>query len=47
MIVGFLAMLDLVRQGILDAVQESDKGDIIIEKQIQILEINNSNTTAS
>ncbi len=47
MIVGFLAMLELVRQGILDAVQESDKGDIIIEKQIQILEINNSNTTAS
>ncbi len=32
-IVGFLAMLELVRQGIIDAVQESDKGDIIMNKQ--------------
>jgi segregation and condensation protein A len=38
MIVGFLAMLELVRQGILDAVQESDKGDIMIEKQEQVVE---------
>jgi segregation and condensation protein A len=42
MIVGFLAMLELVRQGILDAVQESDKGDIIIGKQEEVVEgINN------
>jgi segregation and condensation protein A len=33
-IVGFLAMLELVRQGILNAVQEADGGDIIMEKQI-------------
>ncbi len=32
-IVGFLAMLELVRQGIVDAVQEIDGGDIIIEQQ--------------
>ena len=31
-IVGFLAMLELVRNGILDAVQENDGGDIMIEK---------------
>ena len=31
-IVGFLAMLELVRQGILDAIQETG-GDIIMEKQ--------------
>ena len=31
LIIGFLAMLELVRQGILNAVQEND--DIIIEKQ--------------
>ena len=30
-IVGFLAMLELVRQGIVHAVQERDRGDIIIE----------------
>lgn len=35
-IVGFLAMLEMVRQGILDAVQAMDTGDIIIEKQHQI-----------
>jgi segregation and condensation protein A len=33
-IVGFLAMLELVRKGILDAIQETDGGDIIMEKQI-------------
>ena len=32
-IVGFLAMLELVRQGILNAAQESNFDDIIIEKQ--------------
>jgi len=31
-IVGFLAMLELVRQGIIHAVQENDGGDIIIIK---------------
>ena len=31
-IVGFLAMLEMVRQGIINAVQEVDSGDIIIEK---------------
>ncbi len=31
-IVGFLAMLELVRNGILDAVQENHGGDIMIEK---------------
>lgn len=34
-IVGFLAMLEMVRQGIINAVQEVDSGDIIIEKQIE------------
>ena len=35
-IVGFLAMLELIRQGILDAVQESDSADIIIQhRQLQ------------
>jgi segregation and condensation protein A len=33
MIVGFLAMLELVRQGIIEAVQENDDGDIIMTKQ--------------
>ncbi|MCC7160236.1 segregation/condensation protein A [Candidatus Nomurabacteria bacterium] len=37
-IVGFLAMLEMVRQGIIDAVQESHGGDIIMEKQELILE---------
>ena len=32
-IVGFLAMLELVRQGIVDAVQQNDLGDIIMTKQ--------------
>jgi len=34
-IVGFLAMLELVRQGIIHAVQEERGGDIILEKQSQ------------
>ncbi len=38
-IVGFLAMLELVRNGILEAVHESDDGDIMIQK----LEISQSN----
>lgn len=33
-IVGFLAMLEMVRQGVVDAVQALDTGDIIIHKQI-------------
>ena len=33
MIVGFLAMLELVRNGILQAVQENDFADIIIKKR--------------
>ena len=33
-IVGFLAMLELVRNGVLEALQEYDGGNIIIEKQI-------------
>jgi segregation and condensation protein A len=37
-IVGFLAMLELVRQGIIDAVQEFDKGDIIMNKQEAVTE---------
>lgn len=37
-IVGFLAMLEMVRQGIIDAVQENHGGDIIMEKQELILE---------
>ncbi|MEI8174815.1 MAG: ScpA family protein [bacterium] len=38
MIVGFLAMLELVRNGILDVVQENNFADIIISKQEQIKE---------
>ncbi|MFA6523996.1 MAG: segregation/condensation protein A [Candidatus Paceibacterota bacterium] len=37
-IVGFLAMLELVRNGILNAVQENDFEDIIIERQEIIIE---------
>jgi chromatin segregation and condensation protein Rec8/ScpA/Scc1 (kleisin family) len=37
-IVGFLAMLELVRQGIVEAVQESHGGDIIMSKQEIIVE---------
>src|SRR3989344_5195985 len=39
MIVGFLAMLELVRQGIIHANQEHDEADIIIEKREKIYEI--------
>ncbi|OGI85438.1 hypothetical protein A3A92_02055 [Candidatus Nomurabacteria bacterium RIFCSPLOWO2_01_FULL_37_49] len=38
MIVGFLAMLELVRQGIIHAVQDGGFSDIIISKQEQISE---------
>ncbi len=38
-IVGFLAMLELVRQGLIHANQEDDNSDILIEKREQ--EINN------
>lgn len=36
-IVGFLAMLELVRNGILHVVQENDFADIIIEKKRQVI----------
>ena len=39
-IVGFLAMLELVRQGIIDAKQEGDSADIFIEKTELIIEEN-------
>lgn len=32
-IVGFLAMLELVRQGVIHAMQEVDRGDILMEKR--------------
>jgi segregation and condensation protein A len=35
-IVGFLAMLELVRQGMLNVIQENNYGDIMIEKQTQV-----------
>lgn len=35
-IVGFLAMLELVRNGILNAVQDNDFEDIIIERQVLV-----------
>ncbi len=38
-IVGFLAMLEMVRQGILSVVQENNFEDIIIEKQDKEIEI--------
>ncbi|MBP6866155.1 MAG: segregation/condensation protein A [Candidatus Pacebacteria bacterium] len=38
-IVGFLAMLEMIRTGILEAVQENSFSDIIIEKQINNHEI--------
>ena len=37
-IVGFLAMLELVRQGIIHAVQENAGGDILLEKNEQEVE---------
>ena len=36
-IIGFLAMLELVRQGILYAVQEKSFEDIIIKRVVQIM----------
>ena len=39
-IVGFLAMLELVRQGMIHANQDEDKGEIFIEKREIILESN-------
>jgi len=38
-IVGFLAMLELVRQGILSVAQENNFEDIIIEKQVEVIDI--------
>ena len=40
MIIGFLAMLELVRQGIIDVMQENDRGDIFIEKRKITIEDN-------
>ena len=37
-IVGFLAMLELVRQGILSVAQENNFEDIIIEKHVEVYE---------
>ncbi|MBI3888740.1 segregation/condensation protein A [Candidatus Nomurabacteria bacterium] len=37
-IVGFLAMLELVRQGIMEAMQETNGGDIIMTKQEIVVE---------
>ncbi|MDD5721406.1 MAG: segregation/condensation protein A [Candidatus Pacebacteria bacterium] len=37
-IVGFLAMLELIRNGILDAIQETEGGDIIMTKQEKIMQ---------
>ena len=42
-IVGFLAMLELVRNGILNAVQENDFEDIIIERQEENYELTITN----
>ena len=39
-IVGFLAMLELVRQGMIDAMQDNSGGDIFIEKMEVIIESN-------
>jgi segregation and condensation protein A len=41
MIVGFLAMLELVRNGILNAIQENNFEDIIIEKQTEVESLSN------
>lgn len=38
MIVGFLAMLEMVRQGILNVIQDNNFDDIMIEKQEEIYE---------
>lgn len=37
-IVGFLAMLELVRQGIMNAVQEGDSADILFEKRTDLID---------
>ncbi len=42
-IIGFLAMLELVRQGIINAMQEVDFGDIIMEKQKENYELEITN----
>lgn len=42
-IVGFLAMLELVRQGILEAVQEENSGEIIMSKQEENYELRITN----
>lgn len=38
MIVGFLAMLEMVRQGILNVIQDNNFDDIMIEKQEELVE---------
>jgi len=40
-IVGFLAMLELVRQGVIHAIQEIDRGDILLEKREIEIEVKN------
>ena len=45
-IVGFLAMLELVRNGILDAVQNMETSDIIIEK-LEIIDVGHQDTQMS
>ena len=42
-IVGFLALLELIRQGIINAVQEIDGGDIIIERHEKNYELEITN----
>lgn len=42
-IVGFLAMLEMVRQGIIEATQSEQHGDIIMEKQKDNYELENTN----
>ncbi|MFA5931835.1 MAG: segregation/condensation protein A [Candidatus Paceibacterota bacterium] len=45
-IVGFLAMLELVRQGMIDATQEADSADIFIEKT-EILDVGHQDSQMS
>lgn len=42
-IVGFLAMLELVRQGMIEAIQSGHGEDIFIEKREEVLEIEETN----
>jgi len=42
-IVGFLAMLEMIREGIIDAIQEMDGGDILIEKREENYELRITN----